>query len=145
MYTRLTYQGYHSGDVPPLSITEKVTGQKYNLANQLLYNPILAIVKSSVIVFLFRLQDRWRIVRWNLYALSVVKMCLLISIFLPDLFQCSPLRYVFDCPAMDSAAHKAAGADANSIKDGKMAKGGHCINQIALFLGSAAFTIVTDI
>ncbi|KAB8214819.1 hypothetical protein BDV33DRAFT_208936 [Aspergillus novoparasiticus] len=143
--TKLTYQGYQSSDVPPLSTTEKVTGQKYNLANQLLYNPILAILKSSVIVFLFRLQDRWHIVRWNLYALSVVNMCLLIFIFLSDLFQCSPLRYVFDYPAMDSAAQKAAGADANGIKDGKMAKGGHCINQIAFFLGSAAFTIVTDI
>ncbi|PIG80254.1 hypothetical protein AARAC_006256 [Aspergillus arachidicola] len=78
--TKLTYQGYHSSDVPPLSTTEKVTGQKYNLANQLLHNPILAIVKGSVIVFLFRLQGRRRIVHWNLYALSAVNMCLLISI-----------------------------------------------------------------
>ncbi|KAE8388500.1 hypothetical protein BDV23DRAFT_195087 [Aspergillus alliaceus] len=128
MYTKLTYSRYHSSDVSPLSIQEKIIGQKYNLANQLLYNPILAIVKASVIVFLFRLEDRRRIVRWNLHALSAVNLGLLLSIFLSDLFQC-----------------KAARADMKARTETGLVKGGQCINQIAFFLGSAGFTIVTNI
>ncbi|KAB8230759.1 uncharacterized protein BDW43DRAFT_321363 [Aspergillus alliaceus] len=111
MYTKLTYSRYHSID-------------KYNLANQLLYNPILAIVKASVIVFL----DRRRIVRWNLHALSAVNLGLLLSIFLSDLFQC-----------------KAARADTKARTETGLVKGRQCINQIAFFLGSAGFTIVTNI
>lgn len=144
MYTKLTYSGYHSSDVPQLSIQEKIMGQKYNLANQLLYNPILAIVKASVIVFLFRLEDRRRIVRLDLHTLSAVNLGLL-SIFLSDLFQCSPFRYVYDFPAMDLAAQKATRADTKGRKETELVKGGQCINQIAFFLGSAGFTIVTDI
>lgn len=33
---KLAYQRYHIHDIPPLSVERKVTGQKYNLANQLL-------------------------------------------------------------------------------------------------------------
>ncbi|KAH8425079.1 uncharacterized protein LDX57_002827 [Aspergillus melleus] len=145
IYTRLTYQGYHIYDIPPQSIEQKVTGQKYNLANQLLYNPILAIVKASIIIFLFRLQDHRPVVRWNLWALTAVNLALLIAIFLADLFQCTPLRYVFEAPAMDLAAQNAAGADKHGIKDGLAITGGKCFNQIAFFLGSAGLTIVTDV
>ena len=83
--------------------------------------------------------------RWNLHVLFTVNLCLLVSIFLSDLFQCTPFRYVYDGPAMDRAAQHAVGADAHGVKDGKKVKGGHCINKIGFFLGSAAMTIVTDV
>lgn len=69
----------------------------------------------------------------------------MIAIFLADLFQCTPLRYAYAHPAMDLAAQKAAGADENGMKDGELVKGGTCIAQVGFFLGSASFTIVTDI
>lgn len=106
-----------------------------NLANQLLYNPILAIVKASLIVLLFRLEDHRPVVRWNLHVLFWVNIALMISIFLADLFQCTPLHYVYDYPAMDLAAQKA----------GNGTSGGKCIGQIQFFLGSAGLTILTDI
>lgn len=124
---------------------QKATSQKYNLANQLLCNSILAIVKASVIIFLFCLQDRRPIVRWSLSALTAVNLALLIAIFLADLFQCTLLRYVYNAPAMDMAAQKTAGADENGMKHGVPVQGGICINQVAFFLGSAGFTIITDI
>lgn len=83
--------------------------------------------------------------RWNLWALTAVNLALLIAIFLADLFQCTPLRYIYNAPAMDMAAQKAAGADENGMKHGVPVQGGICINQIAFFLGSAGFTIITDI
>ena len=143
--TKLTYHVYHIYDIPPTSMEQKVRAEKYNLANQLLYNPILAIVKVSVILFLFRLGDKRPIVRWNLHVLFTVNLCLLISIFLADLFQCTPFRYVYDHAAMDQTAQQVAGADEKGIKDGKVVKGGHCIQQVAFFLGSAALTIATDV
>ncbi|KAF7631711.1 hypothetical protein AFLA_012564 [Aspergillus flavus NRRL3357] len=117
MYTKLTYQGYHSSDVPPLSTTEKVTGQKKT------HRPLEPLCP-------FRCEHVPANLQLPVGSFSV---------------QSASLRYVFDYPTMDSAAQKAAGADANGIKDGKVAQGGHCINQKAFFLGSAAFTIVTEI
>ncbi|KAJ1716490.1 hypothetical protein NYO67_1413 [Aspergillus flavus] len=115
--TKLTYQGYHSSDVPPLSTTEKVTGQKKT------HRPLEPLCP-------FRCEHVPANLQLPVGSFSV---------------QSASLRYVFDYPTMDSAAQKAAGADANGIKDGKVAQGGHCINQKAFFLGSAAFTIVTEI
>lgn len=92
-----------------------------------------------------RLEDRRPVVRWNLRLLFWVNIALMIAIFLADLFQCTPLRYAYAHPAMDLAAQKAAGADENGMKDGELVKGGTCIAQVGFFLGSASFTIVTDI
>ncbi|KAL2844826.1 hypothetical protein BJY01DRAFT_214678, partial [Aspergillus pseudoustus] len=145
VYTKLSYQGYHSWDVPEQTLEEKILAQRYNLANQLLYNPILAIVKASVIVFIYRLEDRRPIVRWNLHILSAVNLALMIAIFLADLFQCTPLHYVYDYPRMDLVAQEAAGADEKGMVDGKVVKGGTCIDQVTFFLVSAGMTILTDI
>ncbi|KAL4908688.1 hypothetical protein BDW74DRAFT_175370 [Aspergillus multicolor] len=143
--TKLSHSGYHSWDIPNQTIAEQVKAQKYNLANRLLYNPILAIVKTSVIVFIFRIEDHRPIVRWNLYILFWINLALMISIFLADLFQYTPLHYVYDYPTMDLAAQQAHGADTNGMKDSKPVKGGRCINQTGPFLGSAGLTILTDI
>ncbi|KAL3478836.1 hypothetical protein BJX99DRAFT_256043 [Aspergillus californicus] len=143
--TKLSYSGYHAWDIPKQTIDEQVEAQRYNLANQLLYNPILAIVKASIIAFIFRLEDRRPVVRWNLHILFWVNLGLMVSIFLADLFQCTPLHYVYDYPAMDLAAQRAAGADTSGMKEGKLVKGGSCIDQVGFFLGSAGLTILTDI
>ncbi|KAL4797770.1 hypothetical protein BDV19DRAFT_386806 [Aspergillus venezuelensis] len=145
IYTKLSWQGYHIWDIPKQSTAQKIQAQRYNLANQLLYNPILAIVKASIIVFLFRLEDHRPAVRWNLHVLAWVNAALMISIFVADLFQCTPVHYVYDYPAMDAAAQRAAGADEIGMKDGELVTGGKCIDQIGSFLGSAGFTILTEI
>ncbi|KAL4931812.1 uncharacterized protein BDV17DRAFT_288396 [Aspergillus undulatus] len=136
---------YHSWDIPKQSTKQQIQAQKVNLANQLLYNPILAIVKASVIVFLFRLEDRRPVIHWNLHVLFWVNLLLMVAIFLADLFQCTPLHYVYDYPAMDLAAQRAAGADETGMSNGKVIKGGKCIGQIEFFLSSAALTVLTDI
>ncbi|KAJ0416740.1 hypothetical protein BJY00DRAFT_325997 [Aspergillus carlsbadensis] len=145
IYTKLSYQGYHIWDVPKQTIDEQILAQRYNLANQLLYNPILAIVKASIIVFIYRLEDRRPIVRWNLHILFAVNLGLMVAIFLADLFQCTPLHYVYDYPRMDLVEQAAAGADENGMVDGEVVKGGTCIHQVNFFLISAGMTILTDI
>jgi hypothetical protein len=44
-----TWQGYHVYDIPDFSVDERVVAAKYDIANQLLYNPILALVKASIV------------------------------------------------------------------------------------------------
>lgn len=133
-YTLLSWQGYHYFDIPKLSVQQKVQAAKYDIANQLLYNPILAVVKTSVIVFLWRLEDRRKSVRLALSALFTFNICLMISIFLADLLQCSPIHYYYDHYRMDT------------VVDGKVVKkGGTCIMQVNFFLISAGFSVLTDI
>ncbi|RDW77661.1 hypothetical protein BP6252_05714 [Coleophoma cylindrospora] len=144
-YTLYTWQGYHVYDVPKMSTDLLITGQKYNLANQMLYNPILSFVKGSVIVFLLRLVGTKRSVRISLWAVFVFNFALSIVVGITDLCQCTPYNYVFDYPRMDAEAQKAAGANSLGQVDGVTITGGYCINQLDFFLAVAALTVVTDL
>lgn len=143
--TKVTMQGYHVADIPEMSIERQILGQRYNLANQLLYHPILSIVKMSVILFLLRIDDKRRRVDWSLKGLFVFNVLLMVSTFFADLFQCTPWRYTIDYPAMDLAAQKAAGADEDGMLNGKEIKGGHCIDQAGFFLAAAGLAVLTDV
>ncbi|KAF4301087.1 hypothetical protein GTA08_BOTSDO07181 [Botryosphaeria dothidea] len=145
MYTKVTMQGYHVADIPKMSIERQILGQQYNLANQLLYHPILSIVKASVILFLLRIDDKRRRVDWSLRGLFVFNLALMIGTFFADLFQCTPFHYTFDYPRMDMEAQKAAGADEEGMLSGKEIKGGHCIDQVGFFLAAAGIAVLTDV
>ncbi|OMP82951.1 hypothetical protein BK809_0001142, partial [Diplodia seriata] len=145
MYTKVTMQGYHLADIPEMSVERQILGQRYNLANQLLYHPILSVVKLSVILFLLRIDDKRRRVDWSLKGLFTFNVLLMVSTFLADLFQCTPWHYTFDYPAMDLAAQKAAGADEDGMLNGKEIKAGSCIDQVAFFLSAAGLAVLTDV
>ncbi|KAK0111242.1 hypothetical protein ONS95_001615 [Cadophora gregata] len=144
-YTLITWQGYHKVDIPKLSVEQRVRGQKYNLANQLLYNPILSLVKASVMFFLLRIGNTKKFVKYALYFAQALNLALAIAIFFADAFQCTPAHYMYDKIKMDAEARKAAGADAKGQVDGVTIYGGTCINQIRFFLVSAGLAIVTDV
>jgi hypothetical protein len=144
-YTLLSYQGYHKRDIPKQTIEQKILAQQYNIANQVLYNPILSLIKLSVIVFFQRLEDRRRIVQWNIYALATFEMAFMIASTLVDIFQCSPVQYSWEAARMDLAAQQAAGADENGQVNGVTIKGGHCIKQGNFFLATNGIAIFTDI
>ncbi|PGH27249.1 hypothetical protein AJ80_00959 [Polytolypa hystricis UAMH7299] len=145
LVTKESHQGYRIEDAPKLSPDEVSRYQSFNLANQLLYNPILAFVRASVVVFILRLKGLPRHIKLSLYTLFIVNLALAIAIFFTDLLQCMPLHYTYDYLKMDKAAQQAAGADANGMKDGKLIKGGHCINTFAFFIASGAMSIVLDV
>ncbi|KAL5352101.1 hypothetical protein ACLOAV_002046 [Pseudogymnoascus australis] len=108
-YTLYTWQGYHKADIPKLSIEQQVVGGKYNIANQLLYNPILSLVKASVIFFLLRIGNTHRIARISLWIALALNLALAIAILFACAFQCNPARYVYAAAEMDRAAQIAAG------------------------------------
>tara|TARA_R110002060_G_scaffold46160_2_gene57421 strand:- start:13 stop:594 length:582 start_codon:yes stop_codon:yes gene_type:complete len=143
--TFITWQGYHKKDIPKLSVNQIIRGQKYNLVNQLLYNPILALVKASVMLFLIRIGNTKKFVKYSLYFAQALNLALAIAIFFADAFQCTPARYMYEKIRMDADARKAAGADANGQVDGVTIYGGTCIDQIQFFLVSAGLAVLTDV
>ncbi|KAI8287068.1 hypothetical protein K4K60_012929 [Colletotrichum sp. SAR11_57] len=68
----------------------------WNWILQVLYNPILALVKSSVLVFLLRLGGHQRGVRWTIYVLNTINLLTMVAIFLTVLFQTIPINAFWD-------------------------------------------------
>jgi hypothetical protein len=77
VYHWIQYQwfGYHVWDIPDYvrAVDNQVFASKLNMAQQLLYNPILGIVKASIILFLLRLGDRRWFIRYGLIAFFIFK------------------------------------------------------------------------
>lgn len=63
---------------------------------QVLYNPILALVKSSVLFLLLRLGGHRRSIRWSIYALNTFNVALMIAIFMTVVFQTMPIAAYWD-------------------------------------------------
>lgn len=145
MGMRTAYLGVHFDDIPPskchigshhsqLSLllvadivwsqaADPILGMQWNYILQLLYNPILALVKSSVLLFLLRLGGQKPGVRWTIHGLNFFNIGLMIAIFITVIFQCTPIAYFWD----------------------RTIEGGTCINTGAFYIATAGLTILTDI
>lgn len=64
----------------------------WNWIMQVLYNPILALVKSSILVFLLRLGGHRRAIRYSIYGLNVFNILQMIAIFLVVICQTIPIK-----------------------------------------------------
>lgn len=98
-------------------------GAIWNFATEFLYNPVLALAKSSVLFFLLRLFGHKNGVRRFIIGLNVITLLQMVAIFFAIVFQCTPITFNWD-PTI---------------------KGGHCIDQRLLFVSTSAFNILTDI
>ncbi len=106
--------------MPPHDPTDALI---WNYAVQILYNPILALVKSSVLIFLLRLFGQKEGVRRFIIGLNTVNLLQMTAVFFVILLQCQPFAFNWD-PTI---------------------KGGHCVEQRILFTTTAAFNILTDL
>lgn len=70
---------------------------------QLFYNPVLALVKASILVFLLRLGSHKRNVRYCIYALNTFNGLQAVAIFLVALLQCLPIAANWDPVVRESA------------------------------------------
>lgn len=147
----VSHTGYHLVEMLPggmfftIDPQQHVLQQRWLMAMQLLYNPILGCIKNGVILYYLRLGSTQRHVRLSCYAFLFVNNSIMISIWFADLFQCTPLDYMFNGPLMDIAAQMAAGADNNGMVNGVLITGGHCIDNMAFVLITAGLTCLTDI
>lgn len=86
------------------------------------YNPVLAFVKQSVLLFILRIAGLDMRVRFVSWLTSFVNMAEMIVVFLVVLFQCAPVESFWD-----------------------LSLGQHCINQKSFAIWTALLTILTDI
>lgn len=63
---------------------------------QMAYNPVLALVKASVLVFLLRLGGQKRGVRTAIIGLNIFNACHAVAVFFTALFQCLPMEANWD-------------------------------------------------
>ena len=90
---------------------------------QILYNPILALVKSSALIFLSRLIGQKDGVRRFLLWLNVANLCQMVAVFFAITLQCLPIAFNWD-PSV---------------------RGGRCIDRRVLYTATSALNIATDL
>ena len=133
-FTIANYIGYHIWDVPEHSIEDQVYSSKLSMAQQLLYNPILCLVKASVMVFLMRLGDQRRVIRYSLTTFFVFNIGHMVAVFFGVLAQCLPIHMYWDHSKSDR------------IVDGKVVNPNYtCFNAEAFSMSTASIAILTDI
>ncbi|ROT43009.1 hypothetical protein SODALDRAFT_327179 [Sodiomyces alkalinus F11] len=122
---RKAFLGVHVWDIPPQADPRE--GQKWNFIIQILYNPILALVKTSILLFLLRLGGQQRRVRWAIHLLNAFNLSLMVAIFVTVIFQCTPVSFFWE--------QFGPGADPN----------GKCINMGAFYVSTSALNVLTDL
>lgn len=123
---RTMFQGIHEEDIP------ETLGVSYGLMwiyiMEAIYNPILALVKTSILIFLLRLGAGVESsTRWMIHGVNAWNIGQAVSTFLVVLFQCSPPSYYW------LAADPTSGVT------------GTCIHEGTFYTCTAALTIVSDI
>lgn len=98
-----------------------ILAAKWGYAAELLYNPVIAIVKDAVLVFLYRIGGLINSLKRFIYALIFLNTALMVSVFLGTLLQCTPIRKAVD--------PKVAGT---------------CINTKEFFVITAVLQVFTD-
>lgn len=84
---RTAYLGVHTHDIPAEADLNLSLGMQWNYVIQILYNPILAMVKNSVLLFLLRFSGNRRSVRYCIHALNIFNLALMVTIFIVVIFQ----------------------------------------------------------
>ncbi|KAI0118573.1 hypothetical protein F4776DRAFT_666006 [Hypoxylon sp. NC0597] len=124
MAMRTAYLGVHVYDIPMGA--DVSLGMYWNYIIQIIYNPILALVKCSVLTFLLRIGGQRRTIRYSIHALNLFNIGLMIAIFVTAIFQCSPISYFWQ-----------------RITDPTLP--GKCIDTGIFYVTTAALTIFTDV
>ncbi|KAI8679160.1 hypothetical protein NCS57_00192800 [Fusarium keratoplasticum] len=94
MYIKLSFVGFHNYEVP--QPYDAAPGLWWFYVAQMIYNPILAFVKASVLVFLLRLGGQKKAVRWSIHGLNIFNVLHAISVFFVALLQCLPIEANWD-------------------------------------------------
>ncbi|TGJ80339.1 hypothetical protein E0Z10_g8426 [Xylaria hypoxylon] len=99
-YIKLNYFGWHAVDVPEF---DPSPGLWWFFLAQIFYNPVLALVKASVLVFLLRLGGHQRRVRYFIYGLLTFNGLQAVAVFFVAIFQCLPIEANWDGAARATA------------------------------------------
>ena len=116
---RKSYIGVHHDQIPKHPADQ---GYFENFLSQVVYNPILSLVKISALIFLLRLGGNRPRLRVCMNALLWLNVLQIFAICLVVIFQCTPISRAWD----------------TSVR-------GTCINSGVYSLTLTAINIVTDV
>ncbi|KAI0429191.1 hypothetical protein F5Y09DRAFT_265018 [Xylaria sp. FL1042] len=119
MFIKTNFIGIRWEDIPP---HDPIPGLVWNYAIEILYNPILALVKTSILLFLQRLFGQRPGVRRFILWMNAANIGMMIAVFFATVLQCIPINRTWE-PALQ----------------------GTCIDRRILFTVSSSFNILTDI
>ncbi|KAI1342468.1 hypothetical protein F5Y15DRAFT_372874 [Xylariaceae sp. FL0016] len=122
MYVKLGFFGWKQEDVP--ADYDPSAGLWWFYLAQIFYNPVLAFVKCSVLVFILRFESSRPGLRWTIYGLIAFTTSHAIAVFFGVLLQCLPI-------------------EANWKPDVK-ASGAKCIDN-SFHVAISSLTILTDL
>lgn len=94
----------------------------------------MGAIRASIIMFLFRMKDNRRRIRYSLHIVFWCNIAYMVGTSLVNLLQCTPTRYVWSKPEMDTIG-----------PDGKVVPGGTCIDARTFVLTSCALSIFMDL
>ncbi|EFQ32649.1 uncharacterized protein GLRG_07663 [Colletotrichum graminicola M1.001] len=112
--------GIHYWEIPPSA--DLGNGMLWIFIVGVIYSPILALTKQSILVFLLRLSGIRNIVRNVVWFTAIFNISLTIATFLAIIFQCTPVEAFWN----------------TSVP-------GQCIDKFALAITSGTLTVLTDI
>jgi hypothetical protein len=116
---KLAYIGIHNDEIPSV---DYFTMGLVGYVNGLIYNPILSMVKVSVLLFLLRLAGTKPTVRLAIWTLLVFTIALMVAIFFCVIFVCDPVSYVWD-----------------------HSQDGHCFDKKPFAMWTGGVTLFTDL
>ncbi|KAL8371274.1 hypothetical protein RB595_001220 [Gaeumannomyces hyphopodioides] len=119
-FIKTNYVGIRPENVPA---HDPMAGEVWNYLVQVFYNPILALVKSSVLIFLLRLFGQQNGARRLMHWLNAVNLLHMAATLGAITFQCTPVSLAWDPGS----------------------RGGRCVDRAVLFTATAAFNIATDL
>ncbi|OAG12531.1 uncharacterized protein CC84DRAFT_1226915 [Paraphaeosphaeria sporulosa] len=93
VYIKLGYFGWHQEDVP--KDYDPSPGLFYFYIAQLFYNPILALVKCSILVFILHIGRTRKGLPWMVYSVLTLTVLHAVGFFFAVLLSCVPIKAIW--------------------------------------------------
>jgi hypothetical protein len=117
---RYGFIGFPTSDIPSHDPSPALL---FEYLMEIFYNPILALVKSSVLVFLLRIGGHKKNVWWAIHVINVFNLAQMVALLLVVIFQVTPVEAAWN-------------SEVTTVKS---------IGFVPFAVASGAITIATDV
>ncbi|KAN0090065.1 hypothetical protein V8E51_018644 [Hyaloscypha variabilis] len=98
----MSYVGYHVYDIPFAQVDFQLTA-KFIYAAEMIYVPILGLIKISIAIFLFRISGQKKMVKRAILSLVIFNVAAVMVNLFFVLFQCLPIAAIWNREAYPNA------------------------------------------
>ncbi|KAI1944892.1 hypothetical protein LOZ35_000739 [Ophidiomyces ophidiicola] len=134
-FVQALYLGFHPYDIPFMTTQHLDYAQALTITSQISYYSCLCFTRASIAVFILRLDQLPKFVRIQLWLLFGINLCLFLSAFFADLFQCGGMiAYTYGYPI---------GVDLDKAEITERSV--RCINRAAFFITVSITSLLLDL